>query len=82
MPYYAEGEELAARSVAREKKEVVPYSVRQREGEARRARVLAQRQAERDARRFRQKLESVQGGYDPTAVAKRRAEQIAAAKTR
>ena len=58
----------------------LPYSVRQREDEERRKRTLAQRQAERDAKRVERRMSGGAAKFDPTAFAKRRADLIAQAK--
>uniref|UniRef100_A0A7S3JRN1 Kinesin motor domain-containing protein n=1 Tax=Aureoumbra lagunensis TaxID=44058 RepID=A0A7S3JRN1_9STRA len=69
---------------SKEGNELAPFAVRARAEEARRARVLAQRQAEREEKRKQLKLQlnSASRQFDPTAVAKKRAAQIAAAKRR
>lgn len=61
-----------------------PYAVRAKQQEARRQRVLAQRQAERERRRSvtGPPLNSAKPNYDPSEVAKRRNAAIAAARRR
>lgn len=69
-----------------EEETLLPYAVRARQQEARRAQVLAKRQAEREERRAQRQqrvaLNSARDSYDPSAVARRRQEAIEHARRR